>query len=385
VQVETLSRLIPVIVDACRQESGWDALADEFTRVFDCDVCSVQILDIVTGNTAVVGKSSRFDDELAANYCVWHYREDPWIKAALSSGAEGSSLGEDLVADTNLLGTPFFQEFCTPLGLRHALCAYQDMGNNCFAVLCLYRSAERGIFTAQEKKNFDHLVPALKNAGQLWVHVQNMCHSNAMSFSAIDNLSLGLAVVGTGGIVRFSNRVMDRILGAGQGITLRHGRLQLDDQTAQQKLNKAIEEAYQSILLKRKPAIADAIIPARDKQDRPLSLLVSRIQRNSSSSKNMLEMSPAGPVAAVYVNYLEERRGPRHDAISKLYGLTPAETRLVRSLLNGDRLHDHAERCGISLHTVKAHLKQIFLKTGHTRQGDLVRDILFNPVLRIRA
>jgi DNA-binding CsgD family transcriptional regulator len=48
-------------------------------------------------------------------------------------------------------------------------------------------------------------------------------------------------------------------------------------------------------------------------------------------------------------------------------------------------LQDYAGQNGISPHTAKTHLKQIFQKTGHGRQTDLLRDIMANPVLRIRV
>jgi len=38
---------------------------------------------------------------------------------------------------------------------------------------------------------------------------------------------------------------------------------------------------------------------------------------------------------------------------------------------------------GLSLHTVKAQLKQVFAKTGCTRQAEFIRLALSNPILRM--
>jgi DNA-binding CsgD family transcriptional regulator len=75
------------------------------------------------------------------------------------------------------------------------------------------------------------------------------------------------------------------------------------------------------------------------------------------------------------------RRLPSVRAVAAAYGLTPAEARLAIALLAGRRLADYAAEQKISLNTAKYHLKQVFAKTGHTRQADLVRDLLLNPVL----
>jgi DNA-binding CsgD family transcriptional regulator len=64
-----------------------------------------------------------------------------------------------------------------------------------------------------------------------------------------------------------------------------------------------------------------------------------------------------------------------------VYGLTPAEARLTMALLAGRRLADYAAEQKISLNTAKYYLKEVFTKTGHTRQADLLRDLLINPVL----
>jgi DNA-binding CsgD family transcriptional regulator len=65
--------------------------------------------------------------------------------------------------------------------------------------------------------------------------------------------------------------------------------------------------------------------------------------------------------------------------------LTPAETRLLRSLLDGKRLADYARDADIGLFTAKGYLKQIFSKTGASRQADLVRLVLADPILRLVA
>ena len=49
------------------------------------------------------------------------------------------------------------------------------------------------------------------------------------------------------------------------------------------------------------------------------------------------------------------------------YGLTPAETRLLESLLAGRNFAETATSLGIALTTAKTHLDRIFQKTGVRR------------------
>jgi DNA-binding CsgD family transcriptional regulator len=53
--------------------------------------------------------------------------------------------------------------------------------------------------------------------------------------------------------------------------------------------------------------------------------------------------------------------------------LTPAEKRLLESLLSGRSLNESAAALGVAMTTAKTHLDNIFQKTGVNRQAELMR------------
>lgn len=55
------------------------------------------------------------------------------------------------------------------------------------------------------------------------------------------------------------------------------------------------------------------------------------------------------------------------------FGLTEAEARLARRLRDGHSLQTAAAELGVSVHTVRNHLRAVFAKLGVQRQSDLVR------------
>jgi DNA-binding CsgD family transcriptional regulator len=69
--------------------------------------------------------------------------------------------------------------------------------------------------------------------------------------------------------------------------------------------------------------------------------------------------------------------------ITRLYGLTGAEARLLQALVRGERVGTYAKNAGITLNTAKGYLKQLFSKTQTRRQSDLLRLVLSNPLLRL--
>jgi DNA-binding CsgD family transcriptional regulator len=67
------------------------------------------------------------------------------------------------------------------------------------------------------------------------------------------------------------------------------------------------------------------------------------------------------------------RRGvPSADIIEGLFDLTPAESRIARGIAEGGTVQGLAARSGNSPATVRSQLKSVFMKTGISRQADLV-------------
>ena len=82
-------------------------------------------------------------------------------------------------------------------------------------------------------------------------------------------------------------------------------------------------------------------------------------------------LQPAA-VAAVFIGAPPDEQDGA-DTTAAAFGLTPAETQVLASLLAGRTLAETAVALGIAPSTAKTHLDHIFAKTGVTRQADLMR------------
>lgn len=63
---------------------------------------------------------------------------------------------------------------------------------------------------------------------------------------------------------------------------------------------------------------------------------------------------------------------PEAAILSDLFGLTPAQIRLARLLMQGHSLPQAASATGLSRETLRTQLRSIFEKTGTGRQAELV-------------
>ena len=90
-----------------------------------------------------------------------------------------------------------------------------------------------------------------------------------------------------------------------------------------------------------------------------------------TGGKFRTQLQPAA-VASVFIGAMPDGQDGAA-TLAAAYDLTPAETRVLASLLKGRTLAETATSLGIAATTAKTHLENVFLKTGVTRQTDLMR------------
>ena len=75
----------------------------------------------------------------------------------------------------------------------------------------------------------------------------------------------------------------------------------------------------------------------------------------------------------IFVHDPEGRIVDADEVLRASLGLTPSAARLVAALASNHDLKSFAEREGLSIHTVRYHLRTAFARTGTRTQADLVR------------
>ena len=105
--------------------------------------------------------------------------------------------------------------------------------------------------------------------------------------------------------------------------------------------------------------------------DHPGVLVASVLPLEWRDGKNPLSSLP-GAAAVIVQDPAEPVRVPT-EALAELYGLTPAEGRVIEHIAHGQAPQQIADELGVTLTTVKTHLQKIFAKTNTARQADLVQ------------
>lgn len=141
--------------------------------------------------------------------------------------------------------------------------------------------------------------------------------------------------------------------------------MESDNKALQEMISVALEAGHQDM-----PNIVEALSITRPKGDYPLGVLVRNV-----SADTFVEGDRRSTIAVLFRDPLSQVE-TSSEAVRRLFGFTPAEAGLAMILIEGNTLDDAATELGVSMNTVRTHLKSMFLKTGTSRQTDLVRMLL---------
>ena len=180
---------------------------------------------------------------------------------------------------------------------------------------------------------------------------------------AIDALPVGIAIVAEDMTIEHMNAYAREILKHNRGLSARDA--QLDEKlrqlvaSAAAKAREGIEDGSDAMFIKA-PMIRDQV----------------EVIATPVFSGRRFE---AEPCVILYLFDASLDRQVSHDVLTRLYGLTQTEGKLVQLLVGGSTLDDAAAHLAISVNTARTHLKHVFHKTGVNRQAELVHRIETGP------
>ena len=247
------------------------------------------------------------------------------------------------------------------------------------AAIGVCRGAGAAPFGAPERDLVGRLLPHLKRVGQWHGRVAVLEARQSAQSVALDRLPIGVLLVDARGKVVEMNRAAREIARENDGLLLEKSRPGRPVTRETDALQGLIREALRAGANDGAPTNGVMLL-SRPSLRRPIAVMVVPVDAAGPGRPHAPLASEARNAAAVVFLCDPERR---HDApaqlLARLYGLTPAEARLVRGLADGRRLDELAEAFGISKETARTQLRHIYPKTGTNRQAELVRLVLTGP------
>lgn len=180
----------------------------------------------------------------------------------------------------------------------------------------------------------------------------------------LDEITVAIFLVNADGHLQYRNAAGEELLEEACALTVKNGKITPSSPLHASAFESAVARACK---------VGDGelgswgngmLLPGRENRDAVAYLLPF------GQSEMRRALGPG--LAAVFVTTKNTELPPQIEVISALSGLTISESRVALALASGESTQEAASRNGISIHTLRKHLSNIYEKTGVNGQAGLV-------------
>jgi DNA-binding CsgD family transcriptional regulator len=258
----------------------------------------------------------------------------------------------------------FFAEFFRPLGLEECLGGTLATNNGRFAMVGLQRTPDRKVFDDEDIAKLERLMPHLSRALMLRRSFIGLERRGAALAEACDRAAAGFVGLDEQGRTLFANIAARKLSAKRDGIALdRHGRLHIVDRAANQRL----------VELARDVTSGGAGGLVRVPSPGGNSALVVMVAPLSLGEGVEDGAQRRGSLFVIHDPQSRARATPQH--LAEIFNLPLGAATVLAAIAAGEEAKDYAARAGISMNTVRFHLKSAYARLGVRRQAELIRRV----------
>ncbi|MBS0239827.1 MAG: helix-turn-helix transcriptional regulator [Proteobacteria bacterium] len=357
--------LVDAIYRAGADPNEWSCVLRLLTGAFH-GVCAAMHLGDAASDFSF-GITYELDPESSEAYAKHFFAINP-LNSPLTRIPAGKAIGDnELVPREIYRKGEFYNDYALRYGLNGSVTGILDSRNGHVSCVGVVTATGTDPHTAEEVSAFQRLMPHLRRAVELNRKFRATKANAEASHGALDQLNFGVVLLGENGVVLRANAIAAALANSANGIRVVQGRLKIANTGAQNRLDYLVGCAVNGV----GPRGGPLLIPRA--KGKPI---FARILPYTGVSYDGV---PAVH-AIIYLRDPEASPAPAVDHIAMAYGLTSAESRVLRALLNDSDVRAIAENFGVSVATVRNQIARIMEKTGTTKQTQLMR-LLFSAHL----
>jgi len=272
---------------------------------------------------------------------------------------------DQFIPRRELEATRFHREFLQPLGWHDFVITVLQKSAEAATMIGFTRGAGEPPFGPDDIRLMQRLAPHFRRAALLHGLLEGARGTADTLTALFEAVAAPIFLLDAGGRCVGTNPAARQLLARPGSIVLRDGAL--DSPTGQ-------------LAAHIRRALAPLPTPPAEPRDEDLAFGFEDAEARRHVAQILPLRRPAAApdraVAAMLVQEVGALRPLPGAALVELYGLTPAETRLLQLLAQGRSLEDSANLLGIAITTARTHLRRLFAKTDTRRQTQLVRLVL---------
>jgi DNA-binding CsgD family transcriptional regulator len=261
-------------------------------------------------------------------------------------------------------------EFLLPCDIPYILATWLHKSNHKAVALTFQGSLQRGPFDEDDSRKIKRIIAHAQRALEIRDRLEASEVRASTLSSAVERSHVGIIVLDQKGHILEATGLAEELL----------------------KSESGIRRASDRTLWLREPAgsqLREWISTGLPPKEHSTGFLTVRRPLGLPSVSVVVAPMPPVPTLwtttdprwLVFVFDPEQRIAPAVDLVSADIGVSRREAEIAVLLSMGHHLPTIAARLGISIHTLRVHLKHTFEKTGTHSQTDLVRRVLLSPAM----
>jgi len=364
-EAEQLSALIGTVYDAALDPARWIDAVEQACRFLNCGAGVLGAADSLRSDINLLIHWG-YDPDYFQRYLDHYFHIDPLMQPAYRrrvgevftfSGYEGRA---------DVLKSAYYKEWVEPQGWIDLMECALDRTASGIALLRCVRHKDVGYVTNAEIRRMKLIVPHFRRAVLIGKVIDHHKIRSAAFAETIDGLATAVFLVNAQGGLVHANHSAQAMLDTRDPFTAVRGVLTAFDQRTNRALGEAVVAARDGDAGIEASGIAIHLSgPGGDHFIAHVLPLTAGARRQAGTIH--------AAVAALFVRKAVIDLPAAIGAATQIYGLTPAEGRVLRAVIEVGGVEPVAAMLDASRSTIKTHLEHLFGKTGTRRQADLVK------------
>jgi DNA-binding CsgD family transcriptional regulator len=364
-EVETVSALIGDIYDAALDPALWPGVFDGISRYIGVANTNLFSQDNI-GKSADLYFASAHDPRYRELYFDTYYKVNPMFPSVVFFDVEQSYSIPDISPRDEFCRTKFSREWLAPQGYVDVVFSVVEKTRTGCAVFSVIRDLTQGLVDDETRRRFSLIIPHVRRSLLIGRVIDLNKVEAALLADTLDTLAAAMFLVDARGRLVHINLSGHDMLTEAKVLKAMNGRLHALDAQADRALGDIFATAPVGDLTLGRRGVA---LPLKSRDG---ERYVANVLPLTSGTRRKAGISYAA-VAVVFVRKAALDLPTVPEAVAQEFHLTPAEIRVLFSIVDVGGVPEVAGILGISDNTVRTHLQHVFEKTETNRQAELVK------------
>lgn len=358
--------LVGNLYDTALDPSKWAGVLADLIDFVGGSAASVFAKDSVGRPLAIHQAAGDIDPHFVDSYVREYARLDPSTMAHHFAAIDRPMETVDLMPPGEFQETRFYREWVQPQEHIDFITTALEKTSSSVEMFGVFRHKRNGPLDDEARSRMRFIAPHIRRAFLVGRAVEAKASKTDVFADTLDAIASALFLVRADGTIVHANAAGTAMLDDRALLFSASGRLSFHRAESNRALADVLSDSDDGDPVVGAGGVA-LPLTARDGE-----LHVAHVLPLASGARRRAGRSYSATVA-IFIRKAEFAAASAPKAISRQFGLTPTELRVLLAIVDVGGVPEVSESLGIAGTTVKTHLGRVYDKTGTSRQADLVK------------